>query len=290
MKVRKAIIPAAGWGTRLLPASKALPKEMLPIVDKPGIQYIVEEIVASGLRDLILVTGKGKGCIEDHFDIQQELENMLEKNGKRELLTSIQEISRLVNIISVRQKKQRGTGDAVLCASPLADGEPIAILYPDDVIDAPVPATRQLMEVAHRRNAGVIALRAVPEEDTHLYGIIDGEQVEDKLYRIKNIIEKPPPGTAPSNLAIIGRYILPPEIFPILRKLPPSADGEIQLAAGLVELSRQQQLYGFAFSGERYDVGDKLGFVQATVGYALKRPELRPRLRQWLVKVIQDEE
>lgn len=290
MKVKKAIIPAAGWGTRLLPASKAIPKEMLPLVDKPGIQYIVEEVVASGLKEIILVTGKGKGSIEDHFDIHQELEDVLEKNGRKELLTMIQELSRLVTITSVRQKKQRGTGDAVLCAFPIAEGEPVAILYPDDLIDADMPVTRQLMEAADRCQGGVIAIREVPEEDTHLYGIIEGEQLEENLYLIKNIIEKPAPGTAPSRLAIIGRYMLPPEIFPILQDLNPSDDGEIQLAEGLVELSHQQKLYGFQFSGTRYDVGDKLGFVQATVGYALKRPELRPRLRQWLGKVIQDEE
>jgi len=290
MKVKKAIIPAAGWGTRLLPASKAIPKEMLPLVDKPGIQYIVEEVVASGLKEIILVTGKGKGCIEDHFDIHQELEDVLEKNGRKELLTMIQVLSRLVTITSVRQKKQRGTGDAVLCASPIAEGEPVAILFPDDLIDAETPVTRQLMEAADRCQGGVIAIREVPEEDTHLYGIIEGELVEENLYLIKNIVEKPAPGTAPSRLAIIGRYILPPEIFPILKDLNSSDDGEIQLAEGLLELSHQQKLFGFQFSGTRYDVGDKLGFVQATVGYALKRPELRPRLRQWLGKVIQDEE
>ena len=290
MKVEKAIIPAAGWGTRLLPASKAIPKEMLPLVDKPGIQYIVEEVVASGLKEIVLVTGKGKGCIEDHFDIHQELEDVLEKNGRKELLTMIRELSRLVTITSVRQKKQLGTGDAVLCASRIAGGEPVAILFPDDLIDAAIPVTRQLMEAADRCRGGVIAIREVPEEDTHLYGIIEAEPLEENLYLIKNIIEKPAPGTAPSRLAIIGRYILPPEIFPVLKGLNPSDDGEIQLAEGLVELSHRQKLYGLQFSGIRYDVGDKFGFVQATVGYALKRPELRPRLRQWLAKVIQDEE
>ena len=289
MKVKKAIIPAAGWGTRLLPASKAIPKEMLPIVDKPGIQYIIEEVVASCLKEIVLVTGQGKSCIEDHFDINRELENVLEKNGKDELLAGIREISRLVSIISVRQKVQRGTGDAVLCASQIAEGEPVAVLFPDDLIDAEIPVTRQLMDVSDRYDGGVIAIREVPEEDTHLYGIIEAEPIEDNLYLVKNIVEKPAPGTAPSNLAIIGRYILPGDIFPLLRELPPSADGEIQLAAGLLELSSQQKLYGYQFSGTRYDIGDKLGFVQATVGYALKRPDLSPRLRQWLGKVIQNE-
>ena len=289
MKVKKAIIPAAGWGTRLLPASKAIPKEMLPIVDKPGIQYIIEEVVASQLKEIVLVTGQGKSCIEDHFDINQELESILEKSGKQEILTRVREISRLVTITSVRQKIQLGTGDAVLCASQIAEGEPVAILYPDDLIDSEIPVTRQLMDVSDKYDGGVIAIREVPDEDTHLYGIIEAEPIDDKLFLVKNIVEKPAPGTAPSNLAIIGRYVLPGVIFPILRELQPSADGEIQLAAGLVDLSRQQKLYGYKFSGTRYDVGDKLGLVQATIGYALKRPDLSPRLRQWLGKVIQHE-
>ncbi len=289
MKVKKAIIPAAGWGTRLLPASKAIPKEMLPIVDKPGIQYIIEEVLASGLRDIVLVTGQGKSCIEDHFDINQELEKVLEKSGKQDILAEIKEISRMATITSVRQKIQLGTGDAVLCAAQIAEGEPVAILYPDDLIDAEIPVTRQMMDVSANYDGGVIAIREVPDEDTHLYGIIEGEPIDDKLFLVKNIVEKPPRGTAPSNLAIIGRYVLPEVIFPILRELKPSPDGEIQLAAGLVELSRQQKLYGYQFSGTRYDVGDKFGLVQATIGYALKRPDLSPRLRQWLGKVIPDE-
>ena len=290
MDVRKAIIPAAGWGTRLLPASKAIPKEMLPVVDRPGIQYIVEEAVASRLKEIILVTGKGKGCIEDHFDIQGELEDILERKGKKELLTTVREISRMVNIIAVRQKQQLGTGDAVLCAAPVAEGEAVAVLYPDDMIDAEVPVTRQLLDVYERhQTAAVIALREVPEEDTHLYGIVEGERVEDKLYLVRRIVEKPTRGKAPSNLAIIGRYILPPEMFPVLRQLRPSADGEIQLAEGLAELSRRGRVLGYQFSGTRYDVGDKLGYVQATVGYALKRPELRDRFKQWLREVVRDE-
>ena len=289
MKVKKAIIPAAGWGTRLLPASKAIPKEMLPVVDKPGIQYIIEEVVASHLKEIVLVTGQGKSCIEDHFDINRELENVLEKTGKQEILTRIREISRLVSITSVRQKTQLGTGDAVLCASQIAEEEPVVILFFDDLIDAEIPVTRQMMDVSAQYGGGVIAIREVPDEDTHLYGIIEAEPIDDKLFLVKNIVEKPAPGTAPSNLAIIGRYILPGVIFPILKELQPSADGEIQLVPGLVELSRQQKLYGYKFSGTRYDVGDKLGLVQATIGYALKRPDLSPRLRQWLGKVIQDE-
>lgn len=290
MEVRKAVIPAAGWGTRLLPASKAIPKEMLPIVDKPGIQYIVEEVVASNLKEIVLITGKGKSCIEDHFDIQRELEEVLEKNGRQELLQAVREVSRMATIIAVRQKQQLGTGDAVLCAAPVAAGEPIAVLYPDDMIDAAVPVTRQLLDVYARHRTAVIALREVPDQDTHLYGIIEGERVEDRLYLIRRIVEKPPRGKAPSNLAIIGRYILPPEIFPVLRELRPSADGEIQLAEGLMELSRRGRVLGYLFSGTRYDVGDKLGFVQATVGYALKRPDLRERFKQWLREVVRDEQ
>jgi len=290
VKLKKAIIPAAGWGTRLLPASKAIPKEMLPIVDKPGIQYIVEEAIASGLKEVVLITAKGKGCIEDHFDIYQELEELLEKKGKEELLTGIRELSRQVNIISVRQKRPLGTGDAVLSASQIAEGEFVAILFPDDLIDAEIPVTRQLMGVANRYDGGVIAIQEVPEEDTPLYGIIEAERIEDKLYQIKNIVEKPSPGTSPSNLAVIGRYILPPEIFLILKRLSPSSDGEVQLSEGLAELSRRQRLYGYQFSGTRYDIGDKLGFVQATIGCALKRPDLRARLKQWIDEFLQNEE
>ncbi len=289
VEIKKAIIPAAGWGTRLLPASKSIPKEMVSIVDKPGIQYIVEEAIASGIKEVVLVTAKGKGCIEDHFDIHQELENILAKKGKEELLTGIKEISRMVNIISVRQKAPLGTGDAVLCATQIAKGECVAVLFPDDLIDAEIPVTKQLMECYNRYDGGVIAIREVPGEDTHLYGIIEGEEIEDGLYRISNIVEKPSPGTSPSNLAVIGRYILPPEIFPILKQLPPSPDGEVQLAEGLVELSRRQSLYGYQFSGTRYDIGDKLGLVQASVGYALKRTDMRSRLTQWLDEMLRDE-
>jgi len=289
VKVKKAIIPAAGWGTRLLPASKAIPKEMVPIVDKPGVQYIVEEAVASGLKEVVLITAKGKSCIEDHFNIDQELEGVLEEKGKEELLTEIKELSRSVNIISIRQKIPMGTGDAVLCASRIAEEECVAVLFPDDLIDAKVPVTRQLMECYDRCGGGVIAVQEVPERDTHLYGIIEAEKIGDGLYQIKNIIEKPSPEISPSNLAVIGRYVLPPEIFPILRQLPPSADGEIQLTEGLVELSRRQRLYGYQFSGTRYDIGDKLGLVQATIGYALKRTDMRSRLIQWLDELLQDE-
>lgn len=286
MKVKKALIPAAGWGTRLLPASKAIPKEMFPIVDKPGIQYIVEEAIASGLEEVVLITAKGKSCIEDHFDISQELEGVLESKGKRELLSTVRSISRMVSIVSVRQKIPLGTGDAVRCAAPLVEGEYVAVLFPDDLIDAEIPVTKQLIECAQRYQGGIVALREVPQEDTSLYGIIEGEQVAERVYRIKGIIEKPAPGKAPSRLAIIGRYLLPPEIFPILKKLAPSPDGEVQLAEALVELSRRYPLYGYEFSGTRYDIGDKLGLVQATIGYALKKPELRTRLTQWLDELL----
>jgi UTP--glucose-1-phosphate uridylyltransferase len=289
VKVKKAIIPAAGWGTRLLPASKAIPKEMVPVVDTPGIQYLVEEAVASGLKEVVLVTSQGKGAIEDHFDINQELEEVLAKKGKDELLKSVRELSRLISVVAVRQKIPKGTGDALRCAAQVAGEDFVAVLFPDDLIDAEIPVAAQLIDVCSQCNSGVIALREVPEEDTHLYGIIEGEQEEEGLYQIKDIVEKPPRGTAPSKLAIIGRYILPPEIFPVLDQLPPSADGEIQLTEGLKELCRRQKLYGYQFSGTRYDVGDKLGLVQATVGFALRRPELRSKLIPWLKELIQDE-
>jgi len=283
--VNKALIPAAGLGTRFLPASKAIPKELFPIVDKPSIQYIVEEIVASGIKDIVLITGRGKSAIKDHFDTSYELEDLLEKQGKKDVLETVRKISHMANIISVRQKAPRGLGHAILCGKPVIGNEPFAVLLPDDLIDQEIPCTKQMVDLFEKHQGAMIAVTKVAKENTHLYGIIDAEEVGERVYRIKNMIEKPPPGTAPSNLAIIGRYILPPEIFPILEKLPPGRGGEIQITDGLVELAKRAPVYGFEFPGYRYDAGDKFGFLQANIMYALKDPDLAPRLRRLLKEI-----
>jgi UTP--glucose-1-phosphate uridylyltransferase len=283
--VTKALIPAAGLGTRFLPATKAIPKELLPIVDKPSIQYIVEEIVASGIKDIVLITGRGKGPIRDHFDISYELEDLLEKQGKKDVLEMVRKISQMAHIISVRQKIPRGLGHAILCGRAVLEKEPFAVLLPDDLIDQDPPCTKQMIDLFAKYRGAIIAVQRVPKENTHLYGIIDAEQVGDRVYRIKNMIEKPPPGTAPSNLAIIGRYILPPEIFPILEKLPPGRGGEIQITDGLLELTKRSSVFGFEFPGYRYDAGDKFGYLQANIMYALKDPDLAPRLRRLLKEI-----
>jgi UTP--glucose-1-phosphate uridylyltransferase len=283
--VTKALIPAAGLGTRFLPATKAIPKELLPIVDKPSIQYIVEEIVASGIKDIVLITGRGKSAIKDHFDISYELEETLEKQGKKNILERIRNISRMANLISVRQKSPRGLGHAILCGRSVIGNEPFAVLLPDDLIDQEIPCTKQMIDLFKKYQGTMIAVTKVAKENTHLYGIIDAEEVEKRVYRIKNMVEKPPPGTAPSNLAIIGRYILPPEIFPILEKLPPGRGGEIQITDGLVELAKKSPVYAFEFPGKRCDSGDKFGFLEANILYALKDPDLAPRLRRLLKEI-----
>lgn len=283
--VTKALIPAAGLGTRFLPATKAIPKELLPIVDKPSIQYIVEEIVASGIKDIVLITGRGKSAIKDHFDISYELEETLEKQGKKNILERIRNISRMANLISVRQKSPRGLGHAILCGRSVIGNEPFAVLLPDDLIDQEIPCTKQMIDLFKKYQGTMIAVTKVAKENTHLYGIIDAEEVEKRVYRIKNMVEKPPPGTAPSNLAIIGRYILPPEVFPILEKLPPGRGGEIQITDGLVELAKKSPVYAFEFPGKRCDSGDKFGFLEANILYALKDPDLAPRLRRLLKEI-----
>jgi UTP--glucose-1-phosphate uridylyltransferase len=283
--VTKALIPAAGLGTRFLPATKAIPKELLPIVDKPSIQYIVEEIVASGIKDIVLITGRGKSAIKDHFDISYELEETLEKQGKKDILERIRNISRMANLIPVIQKTPRGLGHAILCGRTIIDNEPFAVLLPDDLIDQEIPCTKQMIDLFKKYQGTMIAVTKVAKENTHLYGIIDAEKMGERVYRIKNMIEKPAPGTAPSNLAIIGRYILPPEIFPILEKLPPGRGGEIQITDGLVELAKKSPVYAFEFPGKRCDSGDKFGFLEANIYYALKDPELAPRLRRLLKEI-----
>jgi UTP--glucose-1-phosphate uridylyltransferase len=291
MKVRKAVIPAAGFGTRFLPATKVVPKELLPIVDKPTIQYIMEEVVSAGIEEVILVTGREKGSIEDHFDTSTELENHLRKKGKEDLLKIVQEIAELVTLVSVRQKEALGLGHAVLCAKRTVGQEPFAVLLGDDLIDARPSCISQMLEAYQRIGEGLtdregpralLAIQKVPRSETHQYGIIKGRKVGDRLYRIEEMVEKPKQGTAPSSLAIIGRYILPPQIFSILEQIVPDERGEIQLTDGLKELNKEIPVFGYEFVGDRYDAGDKLGYLQANIVYGLKHPEIGPRLRKYL--------
>jgi UTP--glucose-1-phosphate uridylyltransferase len=291
IKVKKAVLPAAGFGTRFLPATKAVPKELLPIVDKPTIQYIMEEVVHSGIEEVILITGREKGSIEDHFDTSAELENHLRKKGRHDLLKIVQEVSEMVTLVSVRQKEPLGLGHAVLCAKKAVGNEPFVVLLGDDLIDASVPCVRQMIDIYEELNRGVnssapgpalIAIQRVPRTEAHLYGIIKGKKIKDRVYRIEDMVEKPEKGTAPSNLAIIGRYILPPEIFEILENIRPDRKGEIQLTNGLRELNKRAPVYGYEFFGDRYDAGDKLGYLEANIAFALKHPELGPKLRRYL--------
>jgi len=291
IRVKKAVLPAAGFGTRFLPATKAVPKELLPIVDKPTIQYIMEEVVHSGIEEVILITGREKGSIEDHFDTSAELENHLRKKGRHDLLKIVQEVSEMVTLVSVRQKEPLGLGHAVLCAKKAVGNEPFAVLLGDDLIDASVPCVRQMIDIYEELNRGVnpsapgsalIAIQRVPRTEAHLYGIIKGKKIKDRVYRIEDMVEKPEKGKAPSNLAIIGRYILPPEIFEILENIRPDRKGEIQLTNGLRELNRRAPVFGYEFFGDRYDAGDKLGYLEANIAFALKHPELGPKLRRYL--------
>jgi len=285
--VRKAVFPAAGLGTRFLPATKAQPKEMLPLVDKPLIQYGVEEAARSGIRHVIIVTGRGKTAIEDHFDVSFELEHLLESRRRLELLAAVRQISDMIEVAYVRQREALGLGHAVLRARELVGEEPFAVVLSDDVIESERPALRQLLDVWERFAAPVLALMEVPEEAVPNYGIVAAEPVEydgcrDRLYRIRDLIEKPQRSEAPSRLAIIGRYVLTPEIFPAIEEAGPGALGEIQLTDGLRRLLAERPIYGYRFHGTRYDAGDKLGFLQATVEFALRRPDLGAAFRQYL--------
>ena len=286
-KVRKAVIPAAGLGTRFLPATKAIPKEMLPIVDVPTIQLVVDEAVRAGITDVVVINGRNKEAIEDHFDHAFELEATLRARGNTKLADEMQRISTMVRLISVRQKQPLGLGHAVLTARRYVGNEPFAVLLGDVIIDAPVPCTRQLLDV-YATHGPVIALLAVPPEKVHLYGVIAGKRMRERLYHVDTLVEKPAPGTAPSNLSVLGRYVLPPEIFDILEATPPGKGGEIQLTDGLQTLAKRASLYGLETEGTLYDAGDKAGFIEATVAFALKRPdlarELRPILRRLLAE------
>ena len=281
-RIRKAVFPAAGLGTRFLPATKASPKEMLPLVDKPLIQYGVEEAVASGIEQVILVTGRGKTAIEDHFDVSKELELLLEERGKKQLLREIREISGMVDFAYVRQKEALGLGHAILCARNLVGDEPFAVFLGDDVIDSRVPAMRQLIEVFRRYQGSVLAVVRVSRAEIPAYGVIDPERVGEGLYRVRDVVEKPPVERAPSELAVIGRYVLTPRLFGRLAETKPGKGGEIQLTDGLRALLADEPIYAVELEGERYDAGDRLGFLKATVSFALKRPDLRDEFRKFL--------
>jgi UTP--glucose-1-phosphate uridylyltransferase len=281
MKVSKAVFPVAGLGTRFLPATKAIPKEMLPLVDKPLIQYVVEEACRSGLEEAIMVTGRGKGAIADHFDTAPELERLLREKGSDDLLKLAEDVTRLIHVSTTRQDKARGLGHAIHCAKELVGREPFAVILGDDIIDAKVPATRQLIDVYDNYGATVLAIQKVPRNQTHLYGIIKANKVAPRVYEILDLVEKPQKNP-PSNLAVIGRYIFTPEIFEAIEKTEPGRGGEIQITDAIKLLSREQPIYGYEFEGDRYDAGDKLGFLKATVALALKRKDLRAGFKRFL--------
>jgi UTP--glucose-1-phosphate uridylyltransferase len=281
-KIRKAVFPAAGLGTRFLPATKAQPKEMLPLVDRPLIQYAVEEARDSGLDQIILVTGRGKNAIEDHFDVSFELEAMLAERGKEDLLAEVREISQMIEVAYIRQKQALGLGHAILQARDLVGDEPFAVLLADDLIDSKVPALAQMIRVFERRGNPMLAVCEVPHEDTGMYGIVAGTKTEERVLAITGMVEKPRPEDAPSNNAIIGRYILTPDIFEILESTAPDKRGEIQITDALKTLLKKRPIDGYLFEGKRYDAGDKLGFLKATVEYALKREDLGADFRAYL--------
>jgi len=287
MAITKAVIPAAGLGTRFLPATKAQPKEMLPIVDKPTIQYIIEEAAASGITDILIITGRNKRAIEDHFDRSIELEMELERKHKDALLKEIKAISNIVNIQYIRQQTPKGLGHAVLCAKNFVGNEPFAVLLGDDVVDSNVPCLKQLINVYERYNSTVLGVQQVNWSDVDKYGIVSGEVMEDGIHKVKTLFEKPDREIAPSNVAILGRYIITPDIFPILEHTEPGAGLEIQLTDALKELARHKAVYAYEFAGCRYDVGDKLGFLKATVEMALKRPDLHDDFAAYL-KLLND--
>ncbi|KTT85273.1 UTP--glucose-1-phosphate uridylyltransferase [Mammaliicoccus sciuri] len=281
-KIKKAIIPAAGLGTRFLPATKAMPKEMLPILDKPTIQYIVEEAARAGIEDIIIVTGKHKRAIEDHFDIQKELETTLYEKGKLELLDRVQYSTELANIFYVRQKEQKGLGHAIYTAKQFIGNEPFAVLLGDDIVESDNPAIKQLMEQYETTGKFVIGVQTVPETETHRYGIIEPKSQDERLYEVNRFVEKPDQGTAPSNLAIMGRYVLSPRIFDYLETQTEGSGGEIQLTDAIERLNKDDKVYAYDFEGQRYDVGEKIGFVKTTIEYALKDEEMRDEIIRYL--------
>ena len=284
-KVRKAIIPAAGLGTRFLPATKAQPKEMLPIVDKPAIQYIIEEAIASGIEEILIITGRNKRSIEDHFDKSVELENQLKEQGKYDLLGLIEEISQ-VDIHYIRQKEAKGLGHAVLCAKQFVGNEPFAVMLGDDIVDAEVPCLRQLIDVYDDCQGTVLGVQEVAKDKVSSYGIVNPKKVKENIWQAVDLIEKPSVEEAPSQLAVLGRYILEPEIFALLEKTEPGRGNEIQLTDAICKLAHEKPVYAYNFSGRRYDIGDKQGYLEAMVEYALKRPEIRDKFLNYLAKTV----
>ena len=290
MKVRKAIIPAAGLGTRFLPATKAQPKEMLPIVDKPTLQFIIEEAIESGIEEILIITGRNKSSIENHFDKSVELELELEKSGKVELLEEVRKISDMVNIHYIRQKEPKGLGHAINCAKSFIGNEPFAVLLGDDIVFNPdKPCLKQMIEAYNEYKTTILGVQEVADEDVCKYGIVEGKHIEDRVYKVKGLVEKPSIKDAPSNVAILGRYIINPAIFEILEHTKPGKGGEIQLTDGLKELAKIEAMYAYNFEGKRYDVGDKQGFLEATVEHALRREDLREEFLEYLMQVVENE-
>ncbi len=285
MRVKKAIIPAAGLGTRFLPATKAQPKEMLPIVDKPTIQYIIEEAVASGIEEILIITGRNKRAIEDHFDKSIELEYQLEQNGKDDVLKMVRDISNMANIYYIRQKEPKGLGHAISCAKTFVGDEPFAVMLGDDVVDSEVPCLKQLIDCYDEYETSILGVQEVPLSEVNKYGIVDGASIGDRVYKVKDVVEKPKASEAPSNIAILGRYIITPRIFDILENTKPGKGGEIQLTDALKTLISEEDMYAYNFKGRRYDVGDKEGFLEATVEYALKRDDLKEAFMKYLLTI-----
>ena len=285
MRVKKAIIPAAGLGTRFLPATKAQPKEMLPIVDKPTIQYIIEEAVASGIEEILIITGRNKRAIEDHFDKSIELEYQLEQNGKEDVLKMVENISNMANIYYIRQKEPKGLGHAIGCAKTFVGNEPFAVMLGDDVVDSEVPCLKQLIDCYSEYKTSILGVQEVPLSEVYKYGIVKGTSIEERVYKVKDVIEKPKIEEAPSNIAILGRYIITPRIFDILENTKPGKGGEIQLTDALKTLISEEAMYAYNFKGRRYDVGDKQGFLEATVEYALKRDDLKKSFMKYLLTI-----
>jgi len=289
MQVRKAIIAAAGLGTRFLPATKAQPKEMLPIVDKPTLQFIIEEAVQSGIEEILIITGRNKKSIEDHFDKSVELEFELEAKGKFKLLEEVRKISDLVNIHFIRQKEPKGLGHAIYCAKSFIGNEPFAVMLGDDIVVNEKPCLGQMVEMYSQYKTTILGVQQIPQEDVDKYGIVDGKQIEDTIYKVNGLVEKPAIEEAPSNIAILGRYVITPAIFDILENTEPGKGGEIQLTDALKVLAQKEAMYAYTFEGKRYDVGDKQGFLKATVEYALSRDDLREEFLEYLVKTVEKE-
>jgi len=287
MKVRKAVIPAAGLGTRFLPATKAVPKELLPIVDIPTIQHIVVEAAKSGIEQIVVITGRGKSSIIDHFDVHPELESKLEQQGKTELLKTLRETRSMVEIVAIRQQEPRGLGHAVLCAKNLIGNEPFAVLLGDDLVDAPEPCTKQMIDVFQKHDKPVVAIMRVSDADVPKFGICGGSEVEDRIYLLDAMVEKPSIAEAPSNMAIVGRYIFKPEIFSYLEKVKPGKAGEIQLTDAMEQMMLDDGFLGYEFVGSRYDAGDKFGYLQASIAFALKRPDIAPRLKVYIRELVE---